>query len=526
VKQMRNQMILWFMKKQTKGNLKEELKMKNIILLLMAGLIVSCTTTQKSASDPLPQTKTSNFVVTDFRNIAQENVEDYLKVEKFWKAVHQERIKDGRMTAWLLLKVVNDEKKDIPYNYITLNVYPDMEKVSNGGPTEEDFANAHGDQKSEQEIQAMGVLTQKVNNIIRSDLSTTISSIYSLTKYRRANFMKTAPGQRDAFVESRQGFIQPIFSRMIHDINAPMSGWILNELVTPDGAEKEYDFISYDLFKDKADIGRANPNKNYTKLAHPNLSNEEVQVISKKNTGMRKMVKREVWEVVDYAFKGKRINGVWSIEGNAYQSGKLANSVPLKIIRDGNFLVLHMKDGVINHVHTGSTQYDGIKMIEKIRATSETENNSLGKSFTFDVKPTPNTFLQLGKNDKTGADWKEQWKRATKNTFNRTGIEGVWMRQMDDADTIMVKFILDHTWVWFVMNKNTGLITNSLGGTFEYNAPEYIEKSEFHFNSPNSIGGTLQSELTVQGEELSLVGTINRDGEKNQLKETWKRFEW
>ena len=150
--------------------------MKNIILLLMAGLIVSCTTTQKSASDPLPQTKTSNFVVTDFRNIAQENVDDYLKVEKFWKPVHQERIKDGRMTAWLLLKVVNDEKKDIPYNYITLNVYPDMEKVSNGGPTEEDFANAHGDQKSEQEIQAMGVLTQKVNNIIRSDLSTTISS--------------------------------------------------------------------------------------------------------------------------------------------------------------------------------------------------------------------------------------------------------------------------------------------------------------------------------------------------------------
>ncbi|SVB19696.1 uncharacterized protein METZ01_LOCUS172550, partial [marine metagenome] len=257
--------------------------MKNIILLLMVVLVVSCTTTQKSASDPLPQTKTSNFVVTDFRDIAQENVEDYLKVEKFWKAVHQERIKDGRMTAWLLLKVVNDEKKDIPYNYITLNVYPDMEKVSNGGPTEEDFANAHGDQKSEQEIQAMGVLTQKVNNIIRSDLSTTISSIYSLTKFRRANFMKTGLGQRDAFVESRQGFIQPIFSRMIHDINAPMNGWVLNELVTPGGTEREYDFISYDLFKDKADTGRSNPNKNYTKLAHPNLSNEEAQAISKRN---------------------------------------------------------------------------------------------------------------------------------------------------------------------------------------------------------------------------------------------------
>ena len=500
--------------------------MKNIILLVMVVLVVSCTTIQKPASDPLSQTKASNYVVADFRNIAQEHIEDYLKIEKFWKSVHQERIKDGRMTAWLLLKVVNEEQKDIPYNYITLNVYPDMEKVSNGGPTGEDFNNAHGDQKSEEEIQAMRALTQKVNNIIRSDLHTTISSIYSLTKYRRANFMKTAPGQRDAFVESRQEFTQPIFSRMIHDINAPMNGWILNELVTPDGTEKEYDFVSYDLFKDKADINRPNPNKNYGKLAHPSLSIDEVQAIFNKNRAMRKMVKREVWEVVDYAFKEKRINGVWSFGDNAYESGKLANSVPLKIIRDENFLVLHMKDGVINHVHTGSTQYDGVTMKEKIHATSENEDMSLGKSFTFNIKPTPNNFIQLGKNEQTGADWKEHWKRATKNTFNRTGIEGVWMRQLNDPDTIMVKFILDHTWVWIVVNKKTGLITNSLGGNFEYSAPDYIETAKFHFKRPNSVGGVLQSKITLEGEDLFLVGTINRDGEKTQLKETWKRFKW
>ena len=500
--------------------------MKNIIPLLMAGLVVSCTTTQKSVSDPQSQQKTPNVVVVDYKNIAQDHEEDYLKVEKFWKPVHQERINDGRMTAWLLLKVVNDEKEDIPYNYITLNVYPDMQKVTNGGATNEDWINAHGAQKIEDEGPAMRALTQKVNNIIRRDHCRTVSGIYSLTKYRIANFMKTAPGQRDAFVESRQGFIQPIFSRMIHDIDAPMSGWILNELVTPDGTEKEYDFISFDLFKDKADIGRANPNKNYTILAHPNLSNEEVQAISKKNRGMRKMLKREVWEVLDYAFKEKRINGVWSFGDNAYESGKLANSVPLKIIRDENFLVLHMKDGVINHVHTGSTQYDGVTMKEKIHATSENEDMSLGKSFTFNMKATPNNFIQLGKNEQTGADWKEHWKRATKNTFNRTGIEGVWMRQLNDPDTIMVKFILDHTWVWIVVNKKTGLITNSLGGNFEYSAPDYIETAKFHFKRPNSVGGFLQSKITLEGEDLFLVGTINRDGEKTQLKETWKRFKW
>ena len=511
--------------------------MKNIILLVMVVLVVSCTTTpvilgvdelqhQKPASDPLSQTKASNYVVADYRNIAQEHIEDYLKAEKFWKAIHQERIKDGRMTAWLLLKVVNEEQKDIPYNYITLNVYPDMEKVSNGGPTNEDFTNAHSDQYSEQDIQAMGALTRKVNNIIRSDLLKSISSIYSLNKYRIANFMKTAPGQRDAFVESRQGFIQPIFSRMIHDINAPMSGWILNELVTPDGTEKEYDFVSFDLFKDKADIGRAYSNKNYTKLAHPNLSNEEAQAVSNKNRAMRKMVKREIWEVMDYAFKETNINGVWSFSDNKYKPSKLSNSAPLKIIRDGSFMVLHMENGLINHVHAGSTEYDGAKMTEKVNASSKSENNPLGKGFTFNVQPSPNAFLQSGKNPENGTDWNEKWMRATKNTFNRTGIEGVWGRELDDPDRIMVKFILDHTWVWIIMNKKTGLITNSLGGTFEYNAPEYIEKAEFHFNVPNGIGGMLQSELTVQGEELSLTGSINRNGEKNPLEETWKRFEW
>jgi hypothetical protein len=500
--------------------------MKTFILLLMTGMLASCTTTQNPASALTSQKTSPNYVVVDYRNIAQEHIKDYLKAENFWKAIHQERIKDDRMKAWLLLKVVNEEKKEIPYNYITLNVYSDMDKVSNGGPTNEDFTNAHSDQYSEQEIQAMGALTRKVNNIISSDLMKTVSSIYSLNKYRIANFMKTAPGQHDAFVKSRQEFTRPIFSRMIHDIDAPMSGWILNELVTPVGTEKEYDFVSFDLFKNKSDIGRSNPNRNYTKLAHPDLSNEEAQATFNKNRGMRKMVRREVWEVIDYAFKDKNLNGVWSFSDNEYKPSKLSNSAPLKLIRDGSFMVLHMENGLISHVHTGSTEYDGAKMTEKIQATSEKENMSLDKSFMFNIKPTPNSFMQFGKREQTGEEWKEQWKRATKNTYNRTGIEGVWGRQMNDPDTIMVKFILDHTWSWVVINKKTGLITRSLGGTFEFNAPEYTESAEFHFKTPNSVGGVLQSKMTLDGDVLSLVGTINRNGEKTQLKETWKRFEW
>ena len=79
--------------------------MRNIILLVMVVLVVSCTTTQKSASDPLPQTKTSNFVVTDFRNIAQENVEDYLKVEKFRRIKKSRTLKNVPALCVKIIKI-------------------------------------------------------------------------------------------------------------------------------------------------------------------------------------------------------------------------------------------------------------------------------------------------------------------------------------------------------------------------------------------------------------------------------------
>ena len=502
------------------------MKMKQIIPLSIVLLAVSCATTQKPAEDSLSQNEPSTYVVVDYKNIVQDHVNDYLKVEEYWKPVHQQRINDDRMKAWLLLKVGNEENKDLPYNFITLNVYDDMDKASKG-PTTEDWISAHGSQKYRDNGPKMRTLTQKVNNIIRRDRCKTVSSIYSLTKYRKANFMKTKAGQRDAFIESRKSFIKPIFDKMIHDIDAPMNGWILNEVLIPEGVEKDYDFISFDLFKDKSDIGRSNPQKNYTKLAHPSLSDDQAKAYREKNFQMRKMVKSEVWEVVDFAFKEKNINGVWSFEDNDFKSGKLANSSPLKIIRDGNFLVLHMKDGVIGHVHTGSSQYDGDKIIEKISATSVTDDDILGKNFTFNINPTPNSFIQLGKNQETGEDWREMWKRATKNTFNRSGIEGVWVRPMNNTDTVMVKFILDHTWVWIVVNKKTGEITKSLGGTFEYDAPSYSETPKFHYKTPNGLGGMLQSKISVKEDDMSLEGHIvSSTGEKNPLKETWKRFKW
>ena len=82
----------------------------------------------------------------------------------------------------------------------------------------------------------------------------------------------------------------------------------------------------------------------------------------------------------------------------------------------------------------------------------------------------------------------------------------------------MVKFILDHSWVWFILNKNTGLIGNSVGGTFEYHNNQYAETVAYHRNMPNYVGGAIQFTLTLKDDRLFL---------KNEsANETWERFVW
>lgn len=489
--------------------------MKNIFVLIALAFISSgCETVSKNNSQT--QAGIANYVVVDYKQISDENIDDYLKIEKFWKPAHRERIKDERMKGWLLFKVIN--KNNGAYNFITLNVYSDKNMASSGGATKADWENAHGAAVINDQGDSMMALTRKVNNIVRRDHCQNFDlDLYSLTKYRRANFMKVLNGTRDEFVRSRLNFIKPIFERQINDINAPMSGWLMGEVVQSSSTEKDYDFISYDLFKDKIDLTRKNPDVNYAKMAHPDLSTEEINTVNNKNFNMRKMVNREVWELVDYEFGRDGFGGIWSFSDNKYELGKLKNSAPLKIYRDGVFLVLHMKDGVINHLHSGSVEFSGTKMKEKVYASTEGLNdNTTGNEYLFEVDPSPDKFIQLGVKD--GEEWREEWKRATKNTYNGSGIEGVWFRKTNNPDNIMVKFILDHSWVWFILNKDTGLIGNSVGGTFEYHNNQYTETVAYHRNVPNYVGGSIQFTLTLKDDRLFL--------KNERADETWERFVW
>ena len=201
---------------------------KNLGLLALAFISSGCETVVNHK--PQNQEASANYVVVDYKQISDKNVDDYLKIEEYWKPVHRERIKDERMKAWLLFKVIN--KENGAYNFVTLNVYSDAKMASNGGATKADWENAHGAAVINDQGDSMMALTRKVNNIVRRDHCQNFDlDLYSLTKYRRANFMKVVEGQRDEFVRSRLNFIKPIFERQINDINAPMSGWLMGEVV-------------------------------------------------------------------------------------------------------------------------------------------------------------------------------------------------------------------------------------------------------------------------------------------------------
>lgn len=68
---------------------------------------------------------------------------DHIKMEKdVWMPFHNQRVKDGKMTAWWLMSLQAPFGSSMPYNSVAVDLYPDMKSYLNNW-SEEAFKKAH-----------------------------------------------------------------------------------------------------------------------------------------------------------------------------------------------------------------------------------------------------------------------------------------------------------------------------------------------------------------------------------------------
>jgi len=490
------------------------------LLVLLAGCQTVKTTKNQSAAQ-------ESYVTLHYKNIPETDIEAYLEVEKFWKPIHEKRIAEGRMRSWFLYKVKTSDDQPLPYNYVTANVYPSLAVGKGDKVTSQDFIDVYGKSYMETQGKAMFQQTGRVNHIVREDIIKPVSvGLYTPGKMRRVNFIKVKEGAKSDFLHTRANFIEPIFSQMVHDPESNRSGWFLSAFVESDTENAGYDFMTHDIFTDRASLESPGTGKDYTAMAFPTMSKQDRQAEWQRMGQMKTSTRRELWEVLECSLTNQNRNGIWTFQDNIFQPHAVDQTTNLKVYSGDHFVVIHMKNGEVTHTHAGSVHVEAGKTTETIYANSERKDAIIGKAFTFSMDFRLTHFIQSGRLPDNNGEWVETWQRATKQSPNTMGLEGTWIRDTDNPNRKMIKFIQDKTWVWIVVDMANGRITNALGGQYQCNGRRYSEIPTFHFNTPRQVGSKFEAELVKADETLELEITRNNGGKVSKRIESWRPMSW
>lgn len=494
-------------------------RLLSIILPSLLLFILGCQTTdisgkQSDASD--------SYVILHYKQIPEADEKAYLEIEKFWQQVHQKRISEGRMRAWFLYKVRPNKNQPFDYNYVTANVYPSNLKGKEISVSREDFLDVYGEEYMAREGQEMFEQTKRVNNIIREDsIKPMDATLYTPGKLRRVNFIKVKDGMKEDFLQSRKAFHQAVFNQVVQDPESSLSGWFLAGLVETDAGNNDYDYMTHDIFMNSAMLNQPGTGKDYGALAFPELSSEQRQVRWTRFNQMKRSMRREIWEVKASSLSDRSKQGVWAFEDSLFKSEAGNQTANLKVYSGDQFAVLHLKNGTIAHVHAGEVRTENGKTVETVYANSDSEDSIIGREFAFNVDFGLDQFVQSGVGPLDGRDWVETWKRAGKQIPNSMGIAGTWIRDLDDPNRKMIKFIQGKTWFWIVVDRTSGRISNALGGVYQYDGQNYSETPTFHFKTPNWLGQPFAARLDKKGENLALEIPMKEEGRESTRKETW-----
>lgn len=107
------------------------------------------------------------------------------------------------------------------------------------------------------------------------------------------DYMKVEPGDGDRYVETETKWWKPVHEERMR--RGEMHSWGLYRVRWPDGAEKEYDFVTVNVFDTYADSDK-DPFAVFGEV-HPNADR---QAVERNTMESRRLVRGEVWYRIDH----------------------------------------------------------------------------------------------------------------------------------------------------------------------------------------------------------------------------------
>lgn len=229
--------------------------------------------------------------VVDYMKVDDSNA--YIEIEKSWKKIHEERLKEGMIEGWSVFKVMFKTAED-SYNFVTVTWYDSFSKLDKDVP--ESIIEVVFPNKTKEEWSEFNDLTERSRKLISSGvfhqrLKTRPGEKLKVRgTYFVINEINVQKGKSKEYVDLMEDIYLPMYKEDISNENR--ASWSLWEKWP--GNMKDFRYLAADAY---ASLDQIEPIDfiQYFKDIHPDKNIEE---ISKRIEEMRELVNNEMWKLI------------------------------------------------------------------------------------------------------------------------------------------------------------------------------------------------------------------------------------
>lgn len=263
-----------------------------VTLSLLAILTAGCLMTRAAAA----QSDGAVYVKIDYMKAATGAGTDYVKAEReLWKPIHEERRRRGIISSWNLYGVMAGEP-EAPYDYVAVNVFDDFGKIDYYR-LGDILAAVHPGRDPEEILRR----TESTREVVRTEIwqieGTVLPEGASVPagSYITVNYFDARGGSGE------HAAMELEFWGRIHEARVDrniLNGWAMYTLIYPGGDARHYTYSTIDYYDALGDL-REPVGMALARVAHPDLTDDELSDYFSRTGASRTLYKTELWKRID-----------------------------------------------------------------------------------------------------------------------------------------------------------------------------------------------------------------------------------
>ena len=237
------------------------------------------------------------YLKIDYYKATGEQISRYMETElELWKPVHQERFNRGIIKSWDFYSIVA-AGPDSPYNFITINVFEDFSMIDYhdlNSILQSVYPEKNTDEIMERTHQSRDVKRTEiweVNGRIMGDGQLAPGGNYLTINYFDA---RGGSGEHTEMELEFWGRIHE--TRIDKDI---LNSWAMYTLLYPGGDARNYTYSTIDYYDSLGDL-REPVGMALARIAHPDLSDEELNNLFTRTGQSRSQYSTELWKRIGF----------------------------------------------------------------------------------------------------------------------------------------------------------------------------------------------------------------------------------